>query len=107
MNRRFQPDHQIETAAPEMFAVKESQFHEPKFVGVNLRAHQFDRPPDVGYQPDQPVIHSAAERLHGRRRFQWHQRRVGLGSFAAAVGLTRLTGSFHADLIRIPMMIWL
>jgi hypothetical protein len=30
---------------------------------------------------------------------------VGLGSFAAAVGLTRLTGSFHADLIRIPMMI--
>jgi hypothetical protein len=30
---------------------------------------------------------------------------VGLGSFAAAVGLTRLTGSFHADLIRIPMMV--
>lgn len=30
---------------------------------------------------------------------------VGLGSFAAAIGLTRLTGSFHADLIRIPMMI--
>jgi hypothetical protein len=29
---------------------------------------------------------------------------AGLGSFAAAVGLTRLTGSFHADLIRIPMM---
>jgi hypothetical protein len=29
----------------------------------------------------------------------------GLGSFAAAVGLTRLTGSFHADLIRIPMMV--
>lgn len=30
---------------------------------------------------------------------------VGLGSFAAAVGLTRLTGSFHADLIRLPMMV--
>jgi len=30
---------------------------------------------------------------------------VGLGSFAAAIGLTRLTGSFHADLIRIPMMV--
>jgi hypothetical protein len=30
---------------------------------------------------------------------------VGLGSFAAAVGLTRLAGSFHADLIRIPMMV--
>jgi hypothetical protein len=30
---------------------------------------------------------------------------VGLGSFAAAVGLTRLTGSFHADLMRIPMMV--
>lgn len=30
---------------------------------------------------------------------------VGLGSFATAVGLTRLTGSFHADLIRIPMMV--
>jgi hypothetical protein len=30
---------------------------------------------------------------------------VGLGTFAAAVGLTRLTGSFHADLIRIPMML--
>ena len=29
---------------------------------------------------------------------------VGLGSLAAAVGLPRLTGSFHADLIRIPMM---
>jgi hypothetical protein len=29
---------------------------------------------------------------------------VGLGSFAAAIGLTRLTGSFHADLIRLPMM---
>ncbi len=29
---------------------------------------------------------------------------AGLGSFAAAVGLTRLTGSFHADLIRFPMM---
>ncbi len=30
---------------------------------------------------------------------------VGLGSFAAAIGLTRLTGSFHADLIRVPMMV--
>jgi hypothetical protein len=30
---------------------------------------------------------------------------VGLGSFAAAIGLARLTGSFHADLIRIPMMV--
>jgi hypothetical protein len=30
---------------------------------------------------------------------------VGLGSFAAALGLTRLAGSFHADIIRIPMMI--
>jgi hypothetical protein len=30
---------------------------------------------------------------------------VGLGSFAAAIGLTRLTGSFHADLIRLPMMV--
>lgn len=30
---------------------------------------------------------------------------VGLGTFAATVGLTRLTGSFHADLIRIPMLI--
>jgi hypothetical protein len=30
---------------------------------------------------------------------------VGLGTFAAAVGLTRHTGSFHADLIRIPMML--
>jgi len=30
---------------------------------------------------------------------------AGLASFAAAVGLTRLTGSFHADLIRIPMMV--
>ncbi|MGC1869789.1 MAG: hypothetical protein WA700_02420 [Acidobacteriaceae bacterium] len=30
---------------------------------------------------------------------------VGLGSFAAAVGLTHLTGSFHNDLIRIPMMV--
>lgn len=30
---------------------------------------------------------------------------VGLGSFAAAIELTRLTGSFHADLIRIPMMV--
>jgi hypothetical protein len=29
---------------------------------------------------------------------------VGLGSFAAAIGLTQLTGSFHADLIRIPMI---
>ena len=29
---------------------------------------------------------------------------VGLGSFAATIGLTRLTGSFHADLIRLPMM---
>ncbi len=29
---------------------------------------------------------------------------VGLGSFAAAIGLTRLTGSFHSDLIRLPMM---
>ena len=29
---------------------------------------------------------------------------VGLGSFAAAVGLTRLTGSFHADLVRLPML---
>jgi hypothetical protein len=29
---------------------------------------------------------------------------VGLGSFAAAIGLTRLTGSFHADLIRLPML---
>ena len=31
---------------------------------------------------------------------------VGLGSFAAAIGLTRLTGSFHGDLIRIPMMVF-
>jgi len=31
---------------------------------------------------------------------------AGLGSFAAAVGLTRLTGRFHADLIRIPMMVF-
>jgi hypothetical protein len=30
---------------------------------------------------------------------------VGLGSFAAAIGLTRLTGTFHADLIRVPMMV--
>ena len=30
---------------------------------------------------------------------------VGLGSFAATIGLTRLTGNFHADLIRIPMMV--
>ncbi len=30
---------------------------------------------------------------------------VGLGSFAAALGLSRLAGSFHADIIRIPMMI--
>ena len=30
---------------------------------------------------------------------------AGLGSFAAAIGLTRLTGSFHDDLIRIPMMV--
>ncbi|HTU51626.1 MAG TPA: hypothetical protein VMF56_13610 [Acidobacteriaceae bacterium] len=30
---------------------------------------------------------------------------VGLGSFATAIGLTRLTGSFHSDVIRIPMMI--
>lgn len=30
---------------------------------------------------------------------------VGLASFAAAIGLTRLTGSFHADLIRLPMMV--
>jgi hypothetical protein len=29
---------------------------------------------------------------------------VGFGSFAAAIGLTRLTGSFHSDLIRLPMM---
>jgi hypothetical protein len=29
---------------------------------------------------------------------------VGLGSFATALGLTRLAGSFHADIIRIPMM---
>lgn len=30
---------------------------------------------------------------------------IGLGSFAAALGLTRLAGSFHADIIRIPMMV--
>ena len=30
---------------------------------------------------------------------------LGLGSFAAAIGLTRLTGNFHADLIRLPMMV--
>jgi hypothetical protein len=30
---------------------------------------------------------------------------VGLGSFAAAIGLSRLTGSFHADPVRIPMMV--
>ncbi|MES2220304.1 MAG: hypothetical protein V4587_04980 [Acidobacteriota bacterium] len=29
---------------------------------------------------------------------------VGLGTFAATIGLTRLTGNFHADLIRVPMM---
>lgn len=31
---------------------------------------------------------------------------VGLGSFAAAIGLTHLTGSFHGDLIRIPMTVF-
>ena len=30
---------------------------------------------------------------------------VGLGSFATALGLSRLAGSFHADIIRIPMMV--
>ncbi len=30
---------------------------------------------------------------------------IGLGSFATALGLSRFTGSFHADVIRIPMMI--
>ena len=29
---------------------------------------------------------------------------IGLGSLAAALGLDRLAGSFHADIIRIPMM---
>jgi hypothetical protein len=29
---------------------------------------------------------------------------IGLGSFAAALGLNRLGGSFHKDIIRIPMM---
>jgi hypothetical protein len=29
---------------------------------------------------------------------------IGLGSFAAAFGLNRLTGAFHQDIIRIPMM---
>jgi hypothetical protein len=30
---------------------------------------------------------------------------VGLGTFAAAIGLTRLTGTFHTNLIRLPMMV--
>jgi hypothetical protein len=30
---------------------------------------------------------------------------LGLGSLAAALGLTRLTGRFHSDAIRIPMMV--
>jgi hypothetical protein len=29
---------------------------------------------------------------------------IGLGSLATALGLDRLAGSFHADIIRIPMM---
>jgi hypothetical protein len=30
---------------------------------------------------------------------------IGLGSLAAALGLNRLAGTFHADVIRIPMMV--